>query len=437
MKSLLKSVLVAASALLTFTACEKEEEKLLLDFSAVPMVNVSAPMVVLTKDNLDKDALTVSWAKPNYGYDAAANYTVMIDKKGGDFSKAATLPVGTGLTKTFKTGELNSLLLGLGLTPATAADVDVKVMSALGGRTVLSSAMKTVKVTPFLDRLDLSSPWGLVGSATAGGWGDGPDQPFYKTDAPGVFVAYVTLKDGEMKIRKDNKWDLDYGGSAGKLAQGGANIAVKAGMYRVTFNPTALTYAVDKFSWGVVGDATTNGWNGPDQNLSYDPSTDQWFAIVPLKVGEIKFRQNNEWVTDFGGTSGTLAKGGANIKVAAAGNYLVVADFKDKGLKYTVTPVKAWGLVGDATPNGWDGPDQAFRPDLAKEGMWTLTGVKLKVGEFKVRADNKWDTNYGDDGANGSLELNGANIKVAGAGNYDITLDFTNATAPKIAVAKK
>ncbi|HEY0109027.1 MAG TPA: SusF/SusE family outer membrane protein [Fibrella sp.] len=437
MKSLFKSFLVVASALLTLTACEREEEKLILNETAVPVVSVSAPTVVLTKDNADKDALTISWPKPDYGFNAPANYTLLMDKKGGNFSKAVSVAVGTGLSKTFKASELNSLLLSLGLTPATASDIDVKVMSSLGGRTVLSSAVATVKATPYLDRLDLSSPWGLVGSATANGW-DGPDQPFYKTETPNEFVAYVNLTNGELKIRQDNKWDTNYGGSGGKLSAGGDNIKVTTpGTYKVTFNSSTLTYAVDKFSWGMVGDATANGWNGPDQALTYDPSTDQWFALVPLKAGEIKFRQNNEWVTEFGGAGGTLAKGGANIKVTTPGTYLVVADFKDKSLKYTLTPVKAWGLVGDATANGWDGPDQAFRPDLTKDGMWTLSGVKLKVGEAKVRADNKWDTNYGDDGANGSLELNGANIKIASAGTYDITLDFTNATAPKITITKK
>ncbi|NID11041.1 SusE domain-containing protein [Fibrivirga algicola] len=436
MKSLLKRFVVAASALLVFAACQKEEEKLILDFSAVPVVSVSAPSVVLVKENADKDALTISWPKPNYGYNAAANYTIMIDKKGGDFSKAASMNVGTGLSKTFKGAELNSLLLGLGLTPATAADIDVKVMSALGGRTILSSALATVKTTPYLDRLDLSSPWGLVGSATANGW-DGPDQPFYKTETPGIFVAYVNLIDGDIKIRQDNKWEVNYGGSAGKLSAGGDNIKVTAGTYKVTFNLNASSYAVEKFSWGVVGDATLNGWNGPDQNLTYDPSTDQWFTLTTLKAGDIKIRQNNDWAVNYGGSAGKLSAGGDNIKITTPGTYLIVADLKPTGLKYTLTATKVWGLVGDATPNGWDGPDQAFRPDLSKDGVWTLTGVKLKVGEMKVRADNKWDTNYGDDGANGTLELNGANLKVAAAGTYDILLDFSNATAPKITITKK
>lgn len=435
MKSLLKSVLVAASALLTFTACEKEEEKLLLDFSAVPMVNVSAPTVVLTKDNVDKDALTVSWAKPNYGYDAAANYTVMMDKKGGDFSKAVTLPVGTGLTKTFKTGELNSLLLGLGLAPAAAADVDVKVMSALGGRTVLSSAMKTVKVTPFLDKLDLSSPWGVVGDATANGW-DGPDQPLYKTAAPNALVAYVTLKDGFIKFRQNNKWDVNFGGKNGALnTDNDNNIAVKAGTYRISFDPIAKTYKVDVFSWGIVGDATANGWGGPDQNFVYDPSTDQWRAVVTLKTGDIKFRQNNDWAENFSGLNGKLIKSNDNIKVAAAGTYLITADFKPTALTYTIEAYKPWGLVGSATPKGWDGPDVLLMPDFAKDGYFFANNVKLVDGEVKFRQDNKWENNYGL--TNGTFVKGSAdNIKVT-AGTYDVVFDLTNASTPKYKLTKK
>ena len=438
MKSLLKKCFVAASALLALSACEKEEEKILLNSSAVPVVTTSAQTLVLTKDNADKDALTVNWAKPNYGFDAAANYTVMIDKKGGDFTKAASYNVGTALTKTLKVFELNSLLLGMGIAPGNTADIDVKVQSALGGRTVLSSVLTTVKATTYLDKLDLSSPWGLVGDATAGGWGDGPDQPFYKTDVPNVFVAYVTLKAGDIKIRKDSKWDLNYGGSAGKLTANGDNIKVTVGTYKVTFNSSTLSYAVEKFSWGAVGAATTNGWNGPDQPLTYDPNTDQWFAVLSLKADEMKIRLNNDWGTNYGGAAGKLVPAGDNFRVPTAGSYLLVADFKDKGLKYTLTPVKAWGLVGDATAGGWgDGPDQAFTPDLTKDGLWNLNGVKLKVGDIKVRADNKWDTNYGDDGANGTLEANGANIKIAAAGTYDVMLDFTNAASPKIKITKK
>ena len=53
----------------------------------------------------------------------------------------------------------------------------------------------------------------------------------------------------------------------------------------------------------------------------------------------------------------------------------------------------------------------------------TIT-LNLTAGEMKFRANDAWDINFGDDGANGSLEYGGANIAIASAGNYTITLDL-------------
>ncbi|MBC7569156.1 MAG: SusE domain-containing protein [Spirosoma sp.] len=414
------------------TSCEKQEVKAVLTPGVVPVVTTSAQTVVLTKENADKDALTVSWAKPDYGFAAPAAYTLLIDKKGGDFSKAEGIATGAGLTKTFKASELNAILLKLGLKPATAGDVDIRVQSAIGPSTVLSSALSSVKVTPYLDKLDLSSTFGIVGSATANGW-DGPDQPFYRTDKAGILVAYLMLANGDIKFRQDNKWDVNYGGTNGVLKAGGDNITVKAGSYKVTFDTNALTYKVEPFTWGVIGNATANGWDGPDQPFFYDPSTDQWRAIVRLVAGDIKFRLNNDWGVNYGdtGADGVLESGGDNIAMKA-GTYLITADFKS--LKYTIVPYKVWGLVGSAAPKGWDGPDTQFTPDFGTEGIWRLTSVKLVDGDIKFRQNNDWAVNYG--GANGVLKTGGDNIAVK-AGTYDILLDLTNASAPTYKLTKK
>ena len=61
---------------------------------------------------------------------------------------------------------VNTLLIGLGLAPATAADLDIKVQSLMGTATVLNSTILNLKATPYLDKLDLSSPRGVVGNAT-------------------------------------------------------------------------------------------------------------------------------------------------------------------------------------------------------------------------------------------------------------------------------
>lgn len=431
----LQKIALFGVALGLLASCEKQGINPVLDTTAVPVVSVSAPTVVLTKDNGDKgtDALTVNWTNPNYGFDAPANYTLMVDKKGGDFTKGISLNLGTSLTKTFKTAELNKLIIGLGIAPAASADLDMKVMSALGGSTVLSSALATVKATTYLDKLDLSTIWGVVGSATLNGW-NGPDQPFYKTTNPNEIVAYVALADGDIKFRTNNDWTLNLGGTPTKLSQGGDNITVKAGNYKITLNPTSLTYKLEPFTWGVVGAATLNGWNGPDQPFFYDAATDQWRAIVSLKADEFKFRQNNDWAVNFGvGTSAnTLKAGGDNFKATTAGTYLITADFNK--LTYKIEAYKPWGIVGSATPKGWDGPDVMLSPDFGNEGFFYANNVKLVDGEVKFRQDNKWDNEYG--GANGTLVAKGANIVVK-AGTYDVVFDLTNASSPKYKLTKK
>ena len=100
---------------------------------------------------------------------------------------------------------------------------------------------------------------------------------------------------------------------------------------------------------------------------------------------------------------------------------------------YTMEEMDVWGLVGSATANGWDGPNDKFMPDFGiNEGYYYLTGAVLADGEIKVRQNDAWGVNYGDDGNDGTLELNGANIPVS-AGTYNITLNLA-ANPPTIAI---
>lgn len=63
-------------------------------------------------------------------------------------------------------------------------------------------------------------------------------------------------------------------------------------------------------NWGLVGSATTNGWDGPDMSLYKTSTTNVLAGYFSLKEGEIKFRPDNSWGSDFGDN-------GNNIKVAA------------------------------------------------------------------------------------------------------------------------
>ena len=133
---------------------------------------------------------------------------------------------------------------------------------------------------------------------------------------------------------------------------------------------------------------------------------------------QFKFTVGANWDENYGddGANGTLDRNGANIVAAEAGYYKLNVNMND----YTYTMSKTtWGIIGSATKDGWNS-DQNMTYDAATD-LWTAT-LDLAVGEIKFRANDDWGLNYGDDGPNGKLEQNGANIAVGTAGTYDVVL---------------
>ncbi|WP_185967849.1 SusE domain-containing protein [Formosa sediminum] len=422
---------------LALYSCTTDDTDTVLNDTATTVLTPSNTDIVLLKDNVGLTALNLTWTEPDYGYAAIPTYMVYFDVAGNNFQNAVKKDAGNNLEYSLLTEGLNTILQTLEIESEIETTIDVKVVSIIGTSTVAATSnISSINVTGYANTLDLSSEWGLVGSATENGW-DGPDMPFYATSEADIFNAYVTLTDGEIKIRQNNSWDLNYGdtGADGTLEEGGDNIVVTAGTYKITFNAGTLTYKIEAYTWGLVGDATPNGWDGPDTALTYDPTSDQWRVVVTLTDGEMKFRKNNDWSFNYGDndTDGSLDDGGDNIPVTA-GNYLVTLNLND--LTYSLEAIEnLWGIVGDATPNGWDGPDTVLNMDYTTEGIWYLNGVTLTTGEMKFRANNDWGVNYGDTGADGILDDGGDNIAIT-AGTYDIILDLSDTSNPTYTLTK-
>ncbi len=338
MKNFIKYISLACASIFALSACNDDEDIIKLDPSnfVAPKVETPASSTIeLLEENAANTAMTFNWSAANYGTNTPPKYELQIDVKGDNFENHQVLTSTSTLTADVTVKELNLAVIALGLEPFKEGEIEYRIVSTVGtpGSQQLISNVNILKITPY--PTDLSTNWGVVGSATPNGW-DGPDVQFWKTDVTNVFVAYTDLKAGDIKFRQDNKWELDYGGSNGKLEKGGKNIAVDAGTYKITMDLTNLTYKLDNYSWGLVGDATANGWDGPDQKLSYDGTLDAWTITTTLKDGEFKFRLNNDWGTNFGGTSnaGELTdKDGTNIKIKA-GKYKITANFNKK--TYTV-----------------------------------------------------------------------------------------------------
>ena len=327
MKNILKTAAICAS-LVWLVGCEKDEEKATMNANARVESNISASTLVLDKTQSNTTALTVSWETKDLGVQLAPVYTVEFENIATGKSKPLSAE-RSPFTLTVK--ELNEYLVGLGLKTGVATDVRVLVRAALSDQRSLV-ATKTLKVTPYFDEIK-ASEWGVVGSATPNGW-NGPDIKMWNS-TDGNLVAYATLSAGEIKFRKNNDWGVNLGGSNGTLSSGGSNIAVTAGTYKITINVSKNTYTIETYSWGIIGSGARGWGDNDDVAMIYEGSTNSWVVKNIALDGEIKFRLNHSWGTNFGADStdnpaaaleGDIKSGGNNIKVPA-GTYNVSFSF--------------------------------------------------------------------------------------------------------------
>ena len=164
------------------------------------------------------------------------------------------------------------------------------------------------------------------------------------------------------------------------------------------------------------------GWDPANETtVIYSLRSDrkyEGFLYFPDPGAAYKFTDGPSWATNWGDNDadGTLDPGGADMTLTDAGMYRLNVDLNS----LTHSRVKTdWGLIGDATPTGWDADtDMIYDPST---GTHKLT-LNLSVGKIKFRANDGWDINFGDNDANGSLEYGGADIDIAEAGNYTVEL---------------
>lgn len=93
-----------------------------------------------------------------------------------------------------------------------------------------------------------------------------------------------------------------------------------------------------------------------------------------------------------------------------------------------------WGLLGTATPQGWEGKQDISLKETSDQGVYQAWGVQLSDGEIKFRFANDWAVNLGGQDPKGYLEQDGPNIPVK-AGRYDVMLDLRNFGVPTFSIS--
>ncbi|MDP2336027.1 MAG: SusF/SusE family outer membrane protein [Bacteroidota bacterium] len=233
--------------------------------------------------------------------------------------------------------------------------------------------------------------------------------------------VYMTNASNNWKFASQPNWNgPNYGddNQSGKLDPNAANnIASPKGYYKLNADATKMTYTAVATVWGVIGDATPGGW-GDETALTYNPASATWNGGVHFTAAQFKFRANHNWDFNYGSSSkdANLNGGGDNIPVSLESDYAITLDLSHPNA-YTYS-ANRWGLIGDATPGGWD-TDTNLTWDATNK-VFKVT-LNLTAAKFKFRANDAWDINLGGD--INALTQGGADIAVAAAGNYTITLD--------------
>ncbi|MDV7392558.1 hypothetical protein RZS08_14425, partial [Arthrospira platensis SPKY1] len=130
---------------------------------------------------------------------------------------------------------------------------------------------------------------------------------------------------GLVKFRQDSSWNVNWGSNqfpSGVATQGGLDIPVPAGSYDITFNIQTgaynFTFIPSGFPViGMIGEF--NNWAESVDMFTTDGVVyvlNNFFIPTPVSAPGLKFRQDNSWDVNWGGTafpSGTAVLGGGNI----------------------------------------------------------------------------------------------------------------------------
>ena len=248
------------------------------------------------------------------------------------------------------------------------------------------------------------------------------DKNWFKFYAGSNFVSedWDSINKGALGCKENGSEDtfgyiLYDGDSWGELQ---TPVIPGAGTWIVTLDMNNLTYTVGKPVLYMAGDA--NGWATIDYLAGEDGV--HFTGFMYLNQNGFKFCTQPEWKgTNYGADFNTAADAANITMTEEAGYYKVDVDLESKS--YVLTPITTIGIIGSASPNGWDSDvDMTYVPYNAETkalGYWEAKDITLASGEIKFRANDDWAINWGGDV--NALTQGGGNISVD-AGTYDIKL---------------
>ncbi len=264
----------------------------------------------------------------------------------------------------------------------------------------------------------------IVGTGV-NGWPptNGPEITLSTTDNVHYAISNLAVSTGFVKFRQDYDWVYNWGTNSfptGVGVQNGADIPTVAGIYNVSFNISTGDYAfVAIVTYPAVSiTGTSVGGFGTDVDMATSDGVTYNLVNQGFTLGECKFRQDHDWVINWGATgfpTGTGTQGGANIPVPEA-TFNVTFNRNTGAYEFGTVSI---GIIGTAV-NGWEMPDVDLH--TTDNVHYLLTSYPLLNGDLKFRQDDSWAVNWGGTFPAAVGVLNGTDIPIT-ADYYDIAFN--------------
>lgn len=447
----MKTKIILASFLaivLGMSSCTKEkitQDEIVKEIGAAKILNPNgSPLFVLTPENGEGAFERIVWEAAYYGEDVVdISYEIQIDNSEGDFSNPQSLTPTTDLFSVIKVSEANDLFLALGIATNVETSIQIRVVSTAGGDEKISSSVSMV-VNRYVQDGE-SALWGVKGTSA---W-ENDYAPLIYNETEAVWKATMPLNDGVFKFESPTYLGVVLGddddNSTTSLVVDGKEIATVGGIYTVTLDVINNSYALvaATFPANLYAAGDFQGWDaGNAAPLRVEKLGAFATGVYDMYIDNasgfgFKFLEEQawaaEWADDKNDSGHLVSSDGANISVPEAGFWFVEANLASQTWKVTKTN---WGIIGDATPGGWDAQTDFTLFDAATN-TFTMEADLLGGKELKFRGTDDWSVNYGGNGLVGDVIPGGDNIKIIDDGSYVISLVLTNGSSYTYSIVKK
>lgn len=227
--------------------------------------------------------------------------------------------------------------------------------------------------------------WGLCVDAV-NGFG-GPDVKMFTGDGVNYKLSAHYFSSGSGNFRQDDNPSLTYsstGYPSGIAVPSGPNFFVTGGQHTVYYNRNTGAYSFNFPSVGIIGSAVNGAWS-----VDLDMTTtdgENYSLTLPLSVGELKFRLDDDWTVNWGNTTfpdGFGTQGGPDLAIASAANYNVTFNRLTGAYHFEITLAsdtftrQSFGVHPNPAATNWNFNSNATIENIQ---VYDLAGAKVFEG---------------------------------------------------------